>query len=91
MKVYPVADRPLLRDPEKGDFVPAEGRTVADSLFWRRRLRDGDASRTQQIFPAAEAVASVVEVVADAVNTIAQDSAETTPAAADESTSAEAE
>ena len=90
MKVYPVADRPLLRDPEKGDFVPADGREVADSLFWRRRLRDKDASLAQQIFPAA-ALADVTEAVAAEVATDTQDSAEAAPAAADESTSAEAE
>lgn len=86
MKIYPVPDV-LLRDPEKGDFVPADGREVEDSVFWRRRLRDGDASLAQKVFPAA-AVAEDSEAVADDVN--AQDSAQA-DTAADESTSVEAE
>ncbi|NWB47104.1 DUF2635 domain-containing protein [Pseudomonas gingeri] len=29
-------------DPEAGDLLPREGREVADSAWWRRRLADGD-------------------------------------------------
>lgn len=29
-------------DPEAGDLLPAEGRQVADTAWWRRRLADGD-------------------------------------------------
>ncbi|WP_248806053.1 DUF2635 domain-containing protein [Pseudomonas sp. MWU13-2100] len=29
-------------DPEAGDLLPLEGREVADSAWWRRRLADGD-------------------------------------------------
>lgn len=29
-------------DPEAGDLLPLEGREVADSAWWRRRLTDGD-------------------------------------------------
>jgi hypothetical protein len=54
MKVYPVAGL-LLRDPVKGDFVPAAGREVRDSPFWFRRLACGDASLTP---PVVEPVAA---------------------------------
>lgn len=33
-----------VRDPVKGTLLPAEGAEVRDSVFWRRRLRDGDVS-----------------------------------------------
>ncbi|MGA8135266.1 MULTISPECIES: DUF2635 domain-containing protein [Pseudomonas] len=29
-------------DLEAGDLLPLEGREVADSAWWRRRLADGD-------------------------------------------------
>lgn len=29
-------------DPEIGDLLPVEGREVADSAWWRRRMADGD-------------------------------------------------
>lgn len=31
-------------DPEAGDLLPAEGRTVPDNAWWRRRLADGDVT-----------------------------------------------
>ena len=31
-----------MRDPDSMVLLPAEGREVPDTLFWRRRLRDGD-------------------------------------------------
>jgi len=55
MKVYPVAGL-LLRDPVKGDFVPAEGREVEDSPFWFRRLACGDAALTPSLVAAAPVV-----------------------------------
>jgi hypothetical protein len=32
----------LVRDPERGCHLPAEGATVPLTPYWRRRLRDGD-------------------------------------------------
>ncbi len=31
-------------DPEQGDLLPAKGREVTDSVWWRRRLDDGDVT-----------------------------------------------
>jgi len=33
-----------VRDPEQGDHLPADGRTVPDNSYWRRRLNDGDVT-----------------------------------------------
>ena len=32
----------VIRDPDLLDLLPATGREVPDSDYWRRRLRDGD-------------------------------------------------
>lgn len=39
--VVPAAGR-AVPDPEAGDLLPAEGRQVPDTVWWRRRLADGD-------------------------------------------------
>jgi len=39
--VVPATGR-VVPDPEAGDLLPAEGREVLDSAWWRRRLADGD-------------------------------------------------
>lgn len=36
------ADGLTVRDPARGDHLPAEGREVALTTYWQRRLRDGD-------------------------------------------------
>lgn len=41
--VYPVAGR-LVRHPDTGEAVPAEGIAVPRTPFWLRRLRGGDVS-----------------------------------------------
>jgi len=41
-----------VRDPEQGDHIPADGRTVPDNSYWRRRLNDGDVT-TKALKPAA--------------------------------------
>jgi hypothetical protein len=41
----------VVRDPDLHDFLPPEGREVPDSLYWYRRLRDGDVVLSH---PAAE-------------------------------------
>lgn len=35
----------VTRDPDLLDLLPAEGREVPDSLYWHRRLIDGDVVR----------------------------------------------
>ncbi|CAK16836.1 DUF2635 domain-containing protein [Pseudomonas entomophila] len=39
--VIPAAGR-AVPDPQSGDLLPAEGRDVPDTVWWRRRLADGD-------------------------------------------------
>ncbi|MCL8308786.1 DUF2635 domain-containing protein [Pseudomonas putida] len=39
--VVPAAGR-AVPDPQAGDLLPADGREVTDSVWWRRRLADGD-------------------------------------------------
>jgi hypothetical protein len=41
MIVKPATGR-AVRDPNTYELLPAEGRDVPDTFFWRRRLRDGD-------------------------------------------------
>jgi hypothetical protein len=41
MKLKPAEGR-AVRDPDTMALLPAEGRNVPDTMFWRRRLRDGD-------------------------------------------------
>jgi hypothetical protein len=42
MFIKPVSGR-RVPDPEKGGFVPPEGRVVADhDQYWLRRIADGD-------------------------------------------------
>ncbi|WP_425404622.1 DUF2635 domain-containing protein [Hwanghaeella sp.] len=36
-----------VRDPQKGDYLPAEGREVTPSQWWSRRLKDGDVTEGQ--------------------------------------------
>jgi len=46
----------IVRDPDSGEILPAEGRHKTDNEFWRRRLRDGDVievSQKQEAAPAA--------------------------------------
>jgi len=104
MKVYPVAGA-LIRDPVKRDLLPAEGRTVVPSVYWRRRIRDGDATLTAPVVvvaaPVVAAVAAVVESVATAetetdaataeVSTAAESTAEADTASADDATTGAAE
>jgi len=38
-----------VRDPDNGMLLPEDAAVeVPDSIFWRRRLRDGDITRVQQ-------------------------------------------
>lgn len=44
--VVPAAGR-AVPDPQAGNLLPAEGREVTDSVWWRRRLADGDITIKQ--------------------------------------------
>jgi hypothetical protein len=73
MRVYPVPGLPL-RDPVKGDFVPDEGREVADSPFWRRRLKVNDASLTPpKTTPTSAQTAPLVVIEETALSVLVQD------------------
>lgn len=41
MMVKPSAGRQV-PDPERGGFLPPEGREVEANVYWLRRLEDGD-------------------------------------------------
>ncbi|PBI78630.1 hypothetical protein A8A01_08905 [Ewingella americana] len=58
MFVKPEAGR-TVRDPVKGTFLPVEGAEVAESMFWNRRLRDGDVITIDTSAPASKSPASV--------------------------------
>lgn len=45
MRVKPVNPAAVIRDPHTKRQLPAEGGEVPDSVFWNRRLRDGDVVR----------------------------------------------
>jgi len=48
MFIKPVSGR-RVPDPEKGGFVPPEGRVVADhDQYWLRRIADGDVVKADQ-------------------------------------------
>lgn len=42
MFVKPKNSETVVRDPQTRALLPADGRNVPDSTFWRRRLADGD-------------------------------------------------
>jgi hypothetical protein len=42
-----------VRDPDLRDFLPADGRDVPETDYWRRRVRDEDVIETQPPAPAA--------------------------------------
>lgn len=37
----------LVPDPERGGDLPPEGATVPDSVYWRRRIADGDVLKSR--------------------------------------------
>ncbi|TAL89284.1 MAG: DUF2635 domain-containing protein [Candidimonas sp.] len=41
MYIKPAAGR-VVRDPVLNDYVPPEGREVTPSIYWNRRVNDGD-------------------------------------------------
>lgn len=42
IRIAPAQGR-MLRNPDTGERIPAEGALVRRSPYWRRRLQDGDA------------------------------------------------
>lgn len=46
MFVKPVDGR-LVPDPERGGYLPSEGRDVPDNQYWQRRFADGDVSKSE--------------------------------------------
>lgn len=41
MRIKPASGRQV-PDPEKGGYLPPEGRNVEPNLYWLRRIADGD-------------------------------------------------
>lgn len=93
MKLYPASGKSCW-DPAKGDLLPAEGRDVVDSTFWRRRLRDGDVTLTAPVVATVSAEVATATTAADATaatDTTSTDSGTTAAAAADADASTAAE
>lgn len=58
MFVKPIEGR-RVPDPARGDTLPPEGREVACTQYWQRRLNDGDVVEAQpSTTPAAPAATS---------------------------------
>lgn len=47
MYLIPAQGR-TVADPDRGDALPAEGREVAFTQYWQRRVADGDVSEGQR-------------------------------------------
>mgnify|MGYP006281319599 CR=1 FL=1 len=47
-------------DPYRGDFLPEEGREVADMIYWFRRIEEGDVIQVAALTPTASAVKQAV-------------------------------
>ncbi|CAG0966883.1 hypothetical protein MTYP_01042 [Methylophilaceae bacterium] len=41
MRIKPASGRQV-PDPDKGGYLPPEGRNVEPNLYWLRRIADGD-------------------------------------------------
>lgn len=50
MFVKPVEGRQV-PDPDRGGFLPPEGRNVEPHQYWLRRLADGDVTESNQPQP----------------------------------------
>lgn len=46
MLVKPVSGRQV-PDPEKGGYLPPEGRAVEATAYWLRRIADGDVTEAE--------------------------------------------
>lgn len=47
-----------VRDPDRKDYLPAAGREVPPSLYWTRRVRDGDVTKSDPASQSAPAPAA---------------------------------
>lgn len=45
--VKPAREGLIVRDPITKQIMPADGKEVTDSTYWRRRLRDGDVVKAR--------------------------------------------
>jgi hypothetical protein len=48
MRIKPVSGRQV-PDPEKGGYLPEEGREVEPNVYWLRRIEDGDVVDTDAV------------------------------------------
>ncbi|MFP4891226.1 DUF2635 domain-containing protein [Paraburkholderia sp. EG304] len=64
LRIRPVAGR-VVRDPALHDLI-TEPRTVSDTSFWRRRIRDGDVALDASPPAVPGASSQAVEVSAPA-------------------------
>lgn len=48
-------------DPVAGDYLPEEGREVAQSTYWLRRIKDGDVRLVKKPAPPREAKAETAK------------------------------
>ena len=74
VKLYPKPGL-LIRDPAKGDYLPADGRTVELDIFWRRRLRDQEVT---QDAPASSVASSTTSSTASSDQDAAESAAPST-------------
>lgn len=51
MRIKPASGRQV-PDPEKGGYLPPEGRNVEPNLYWLRRIADGDVVKVSTHKPA---------------------------------------
>lgn len=91
MFVKPVTGR-AVRDPVRGKMLPETGATVPDSLFWRRRLRDGDVVIATATTTTAETTTSTADSTTTSTDTTSTDTTttETTTSTSADSASASA-
>ncbi|NTZ84364.1 DUF2635 domain-containing protein [Burkholderia metallica] len=65
MRVKP-ADGRIVRDPLRGDDLPADGRNVPRNVYWRRCVQAGDAIEIDGLDDAIAAVEPAAADVAEA-------------------------
>lgn len=52
MYIKPIPGR-VVPDPDRGDALPPEGREVAPTQYWQRRIADGDVVDVAPAVPLA--------------------------------------
>ena len=53
--IKPARKKLIVRDPLTKQVLSAEGKTVTDNTYWRRRFRDGDILINKKSFAEVEA------------------------------------